>query len=72
MSALADELRTALATTPLHFSEIADRHRGVPWRGFLTAWGALRAEDALRRDEIGRYFIPGGPAEAIARETRAE
>ena len=44
----------------------------VPWRDFLQAWGQLREEDILKRDDIGRYYIEGGVAEAIAAETKAE
>ena len=72
MSPLAGALRAALVEAPMQFSELVDRHRAEPWREFLRAWGELRAEDVLKRDALGRYFVPGGPAEAVAAATRAE
>ena len=72
MSALSEAIGAALRAAPMQFAEIVDDHRAAPWRDFLHAWGELRAADVLRRDEIGRYYIAGGPAEAVAAATRAE
>jgi CHAD domain-containing protein len=72
VSALAEAIVTALRETPMQFGEMVDVHREVPWRTFLTAWGEVRDLDVLKRDEIGRYFVAGGPAEAVAAATRAE
>jgi hypothetical protein len=72
MSALSETIKAALTETPQQFAELIDVHRSEPWREFLTAWGELRTEDILKRDDIGRYFIPGGPADAIAAATKAE
>ncbi len=71
MSGLAEIIKATLTEEPLQFAELADRHRSVAWRDFLTAWGEMREKDVLKRDDIGRYYIPGGKAEAIAAETRA-
>lgn len=72
MSALSETIKAALTETPMQFAEVIDDHRAVAWRDFLTAWGEIRVEDILKRDDIGRYFIEGGPAEAIAAATKAE
>ena len=72
MNALPQAIAEMLREMPMQFTEIVDAHRGVAWRDFLSAWGALRTADILRRDEIGRYYIAGGPAEDIAGATRAE
>ncbi len=71
MNELAAAIETALAEEPLQFGELADRHRSVAWRDFLDAWGKVREKDVLKRDDIGRYYIPGGPAEAVAAATKA-
>ena len=71
MSGLAGAIEATLTDEPLQFGELADRHREVAWRDFLHAWGELREKDILKRDDIGRYYIPGGKAEAIAAETKA-
>ena len=71
MSGLAEAIEATLAREPLQFAELVDRHRDVAWRDFLHAWGAVREKDILKRDDIGRYYIPGGEAEAVAAETRA-
>ena len=71
MSGLADTIEATLVEQPLQFAELVDRHRAVAWRDFLHAWGEVREKDILKRDDIGRYYIPGGPAEAIAAETKA-
>ena len=71
MSGLADAIEATLREEPLQFAELVDRHRDVAWRDFLHGWGELREKDILKRDDIGRYYIPGGKAEAIAAETRA-
>ena len=71
MSGLAGVIEATLREEPLQFAELVDRHRAVAWRDFLHGWGELREKDILKRDDIGRYYIPGGNAEAIAAETRA-
>ena len=71
MSQLARVIEATLTEEPLQFAELADRHRSVAWRDFLHAWGEVREKDILKRDDIGRYYIPGGKAEAIAAETKA-
>ena len=71
MSELADTIEATLTEAPLQFGELADRHRAVAWRDFLHAWGEVREKDILKRDDIGRYYIPGGEAEVIAAETKA-
>ena len=71
MSELADTIEATLTEEPLQFGELADRHRAVAWRDFLHAWGEVREKDILKRDDIGRYYIPGGEAEVIAAETKA-
>ena len=71
MSGLAEVIEATLAEEPLQFGELADRHRDAAWRDFLHAWGEVREKDILKRDDIGRYYIPGGKAEAIAAETKA-
>ena len=71
MSGLADTIEATLVREPLQFAELVDRHRAVAWRDFLHAWGEVREKDILKRDDIGRYYIPGGEAEAVAAETRA-
>ena len=71
MSALAGIIEATLTEEPLQFAELADRHRSVAWRDFLHAWGEIREKDILKRDDIGRYYIPGGKAEAVAAETKA-
>ena len=55
----------------VQFAELAYLHRETAWRDFLHAWGEVREKDILKRDDIGRYYIPGGEAEAIAAETKA-
>jgi hypothetical protein len=72
MSALCKVIQAKLTETPMQFAEVVDDHLDVPWRDFLQAWGQLREEDILKRDDIGRYYIEGGAAEAIAAETKAE
>ncbi len=72
MSTLSETIKTALRDMPMQFAEVVDEHRDVPWRDLLQAWGALRAENILKRDEIGRYYIAGGAAEAVAAATKAE
>ena len=72
MSALAETIKGALLKAPMQFAEVVDAHRDTAWREFLTAWGELRAENILKRDDIGRYYIEGGPAQAIAAATKAE
>ena len=72
MSALSKVFQAKLTETPMQFAEVVDDHLDVPWRDFLQAWGQLREEDILKRDDIGRYYIEGGAAEAIAAETKAE
>ena len=71
MSGLADAIAATLTDAPLQFAELVDRHRAVAWRDFLHAWGEIRERDILKRDDIGRYYIPGGKAEAVAAETKA-
>jgi hypothetical protein len=72
VSALSKTIKAALTEIPMQFAEVIDDHRNVPWRDFLKAWGEIRIEDILKRDDIGRYFIEGGAAEAIAAATKAE
>ena len=72
MSALSETISGSLVTAPMQFSEVIDAHRDSAWREFLQAWGELREENILKRDDIGRYYIPGGPAEAIAAVTKME
>ncbi len=72
MSTLSETIKAALTETPMQFSEVVDEHRDAPWRNVLQAWGELRAAEILKRDDIGRYYVEGGSAEAIAAATRAE
>ena len=72
MSSLFLTIKSKLAETPMQFSEVVDSHLDVSWRVFLQAWGQLREEDILKRDDIGRYYIEGGAAEEIAAKTKAE
>ena len=72
MSALSQTFKATLIETPMQFAEVVDKYRDAPWRDFLQAWGELREENFLKRDDIGRYYIEGGPAEAIAAVTKAE
>jgi hypothetical protein len=57
MTQLVDQLRAELARHPRQFSELVDAYRHVSWRTFLKAWGALRAENVLKRDEDGNYIL---------------
>ena len=57
MSPLARKIQSALEATPQQFSEIADAHRDTAWREFLHAWGELRDQNVLKRDDDGRYLI---------------
>jgi len=53
MSPLAITLRDTLQNEAKQFDEMVDLHLDVPWRDFLRAWGELRADDLLKRDEAG-------------------
>ena len=64
MSPLAQRLVDELTREPRHFGALVEAHLDVPWRDFLLAWGELRAADVLRRDDAGRYLIPGDAAPA--------
>ena len=57
MSVLADALIARIKAEPSHFSELADRHRDVPWPDFLRAWGQVRGLPELKRDEDGHYLF---------------
>ena len=57
MSPLARKIRSELEAKPQQFSEVVDAHRDVAWRELLRAWGELRQENALKRDDDGRYLI---------------
>ena len=59
MSPLAQKISREIQAKPQQFSEIADAHRDAPWREFLRAWGELRAQEILKRDDDGRYLIAG-------------
>lgn len=72
MSTLSETIQGTLREMPHQFGELVTAHRDVPWREFLQAWGEVREADVLKRDDIGRYFIEGGAAEAIAAATKAE
>ena len=57
MSPLAQKIRGELQTKPMQFSEVVDAHRDVAWRELLRAWGELRQENVLKRDDDGNYLI---------------
>lgn len=57
MSPLARKIHDEIKAKPQQFSEIADAHRDVAWREFLHAWGELRMQNILERDDDGRYLI---------------
>ena len=57
MSPLARKIHSELEAKPQQFSEIADAHRDTAWREFLHAWGELREQNVLKRDDDGRYLI---------------
>ena len=57
MSPLARKIHSELTASPQQFSEIADAHRETAWREFLHAWGELRDQNVLQRDDDGRYLI---------------
>lgn len=57
MSPLATKLLAEITARPQQFDEIVDRHRDVPWREFLYAWGELRAADLLGRDDDGNFVV---------------
>ena len=57
MSPLARKIHSELEAKPQQFAEIADAHRDTAWRAFLHAWGEIRAQNILKRDDDGRYLI---------------
>jgi len=57
MSPLAEKIHSELKAKPQQFSEIADAYRDTAWREFLHAWGELRHQNVLKRDDDGRYLI---------------
>jgi hypothetical protein len=54
---LADRIVRAIRDRPQQFAETVDAHRDVPWPEFLRAWGEVRAQNRLERDEDGRYYF---------------
>jgi len=56
MSPLARNILRDLKAKPRQFAEIVDAHRDVAWRDFLRAWGEIREENVLQRDDDGRYL----------------
>lgn len=57
---LAATLRRALAEEPRFFGELVRLVPEGAWRDLLRAWGVVRSEGALERDDEGRYFIRAG------------
>jgi hypothetical protein len=57
MSALEDALIAMIKAEPRQFSELVDQYRDVPWPDFLRAWGEVRGQTSLTRDEDGRYLF---------------
>jgi len=57
MNPLARKIHSELESKPQQFSELVDAHRDTAWREFLHAWGELREQNVLKRDDDGRYLI---------------
>jgi hypothetical protein len=57
MTPLAIEIVAEIRDRPRQFSEIVDMHRDVAWPEFLRAWGEVRGNAALARDDDGHYLI---------------
>ena len=57
-------LETALAQ-PIYFSQLLARAEGHRYRDVLLAWSDVRTRHALARDELGRYSLPAGDAQAV-------
>jgi hypothetical protein len=62
VSPLARAIAAELSAQPRHFGELVQAHMDIPWREFLRAWGELRAEAMLSRDDAGRYGVSASPS----------
>ena len=72
VSGLATVIEATLTEEPLQFAELADRHRSVRLARLPPRLGQGAGEGtSSSANDIGRYYIPGGNAEAIAAETKA-
>jgi hypothetical protein len=61
MTPLAEKIAAALRAEPRLFSEILIEFKDTPYRQILKAWGEIREQIALKRDEEeGRYIWPQG------------
>jgi hypothetical protein len=57
---MAESITRMLRARPVFFMDLVRAHRDAPYRTLLLAWGEVREQHTLSRDDEGHYFLPGG------------
>jgi len=57
---MAEAITATLRAGPVFFMDLVRAHREAPYRTLLLAWGQVREQHKLSRDDDGRYFLTDG------------
>jgi len=60
VASMAEAITATLRAGPVFFMDLVRAHREAPYRTLLLAWGQVREQHKLSRDDDGRYFLTDG------------